>query len=224
MRILIVEDERALAEALQEILKQNHYTADISTDGASGLEAAKTGIYDLMILDRMLPKMDGITVLNQLRSSGAAMPVLMLTALGQAEQRIEGLDAGADDYLSKPFVIGELLARIRALLRRPCELLNDMLCFGDLTLDRNDCALCCGKQRIRLSAKELQLIETLFLHRSSVISREQIVQKIWGFDCEAEYNNVEVYLSFIRRKIQTLGSSVRIKAARGLGYYLEVST
>lgn len=221
MRILIIEDERALTEALSEALTQHHYAVDVALNGTDGLEAGLTGIYDVIILDLMLPGLDGLTVLARLRIASIPSPVLILTARAEADDKITGLDAGADDYLTKPFVMGELLARVRALCRRPGELTGSRLTFGDLTLDRNGCMLCCGVESVRLSTKELGLLELLLTHPGTVVSRERLIQKIWGYDCEAEYNNIEVYLSFLRRKLGLLSSSVRIKAARGLGYFVE---
>lgn len=222
MRILIVEDEVRLAATLQDLLELNGYTADVCHDGESGLDNALTGIYDLLILDVMLPKKDGFTVLAQLRQAKNATPVLMLTARSEVSDRVEGLDRGADYYLTKPFEPRELLACIRALTRRQPELrASDALEFGDLTLDLNAFTLSCGGRSVRLSRKEFDMCELLMRNRQVVLTKETLLLKLWGYESDAEDNNVEVYISFLRKKLTHLHSQVRIKTIRMVGYCLE---
>lgn len=220
MKILLVEDEKSLAAATAELLKQNFYAVDVAYDGQDGFDYGATGLYDLIILDIMLPKQDGLTVLSRLRSQGIQVPVLFLTAKSELEDRIRGLDTGADDYLAKPFAMGELMARIRALTRRKGEFLGDVLACGVLTLDKNSCELICKDRRVSLGAKEYQIMELLLSNQKQVITKELFVEKIWGYDCDSEYNNVEVYISFLRKKIAYLESPVAIKTIRGRGYTL----
>ena len=222
MRVLIVEDEVRLASTLQDLLELNGYTADVSHDGESGLDNALSGIYDVVLLDVMLPKLDGFTVLRRLRTAGNATPVLMLTARSELSDRVEGLDRGADYYLTKPFEPKELLACIRALTRRQPELRNtDQLEYGDLLLEKNTFALTCGERSVRLSRKEFDMMELLMLNRELVITKENLLLKIWGYESDAEDNNVEVYISFLRKKLEHLRSSVKIKTIRMVGYCLE---
>ncbi|MBD3917454.1 response regulator transcription factor [Paenibacillus sp. PR3] len=222
MRILIVEDEVNLAEALSQILKKNNYSVDIVHDGQSGLDNALSGIYDLVLLDIMLPKMDGISVLKELRTEGIAIPVILLTAKGEEHDKISGLDYGADDYVAKPFSTGELLARIRAVLRRRGEVVpDDSLKFGDLELNTANLKLTCSGKEMKLILKECELMELLVLRKTAITSKELIIEKLWGFDSEVEHNNVEVYISFLRKKLTFLQSSVRISTIRGVGYVLE---
>ncbi|GIP51267.1 MULTISPECIES: response regulator transcription factor [Paenibacillus] len=223
MRILIVEDEVHLAEALTQILKKNNYSVDTVHDGRSGLDNALSGIYDLLLLDIMLPEMDGITLLKTIRSEGIATPVIMLTAKGEISDKISGLDYGADDYVAKPFSTGELLARIRAALRRKGEVVpDDSLKFGDIELNTSTLKLSCNGKELKLILKESELLELLMTRKQAVTSKEQIIEKLWGFDSEAEYNNVEVYISFLRKKLTFLNASVKIHTIRGVGYVLEV--
>ena len=225
MRILIVEDEVRLASTLQDLLELNGYTADMCHDGESGLDNALTGIYDIMILDVMLPKMNGFPVLRQLRAAGNSTPVLMLTARSEVADRVEGLDCGADYYLTKPFAPKELLACIRALTRRQPELqVADTLEYGDLILDKNTFALTCGDRTVRLSRKEFDMMERLMLNREVVITKEALLLKLWGYESNAEDNHVEVYISFLRKKLSHLHSNVRIKTIRMVGYCLEFPT
>ena len=224
MRVLIVEDEARLASTLQDLLELNGYTADISHDGESGLDNALSGIYDVVLLDVMLPKLDGFTVLRRLRAEGNATPVLMLTARSELSDRVEGLDCGADYYLTKPFEPRELLACIRALTRRQPELRNtDVLEYGDLKLIKNSFTLSCGDRSLRLSRKEFDMMELLMLNRELVITKENLLLKIWGYESDAEDNNVEVYVSFLRKKLEHLHSTVKIKTIRMVGYCLEKS-
>lgn len=225
MRILIVEDEVHLAEALTQILKKNNYSVDTVHDGRSGLDNALSGIYDLLLLDIMLPEMDGITLLKTIRSEGIATPVIMLTAKGEISDKISGLDYGADDYVAKPFSTGELLARIRAALRRKGEVVpDDSLKFGDIELNTSTLKLSCNGKELKLILKESELLELLMTRKQAVTSKEQIIEKLWGFDSEAEYNNVEVYISFLRKKLTFLNASVKIHTIRGVGYVLEVTS
>lgn len=225
MRILIVEDEVNLAEALSQILKKNNYSVDIVHDGQAGLDNALAGIYDLLLLDIMLPKMDGISILKELRREGIATPVILLTAKGEEHDKITGLDYGADDYVAKPFSTGELLARIRAALRRRGEVVpDDGLKFGDLELNTANLKLTCSGKEMKLILKECELMELLILRKTAITSKELIIEKLWGFDSDVEHNNVEVYISFLRKKLTFLQSSVRISTIRGVGYVLEESS
>lgn len=222
MRVLIVEDEVRLASTLQDLLELNGYTADICHDGEAGLDNALSGIYDVMLLDVMLPRLDGFTVLRRLRESGNAIPVLMLTARSEVSDRVEGLDRGADYYLTKPFEPRELLACIRALTRRQPELRStDLLEFGDLSLDKSAFTLTCGERSVRLSRKEFDLMELLMLNRDIVLTKETLLLKIWGYESSADDNNVEVYISFLRKKLEHLHSTVKIRTIRMVGYLLE---
>ncbi|MBO4705769.1 MAG: response regulator transcription factor [Spirochaetaceae bacterium] len=221
MRILLVEDEIHLAQALTEILKKNTYNADAVYDGKSGLEFARSGVYDLIILDIMLPKMTGIEVLRNLRADKNSVPVLMLTAKDEIEDKVAGLDYGADDYMTKPFSTDELLARVRALLRRKGEVIDDEVTFGDISLKVKKNELASGGNQVKLSLKEFQIMELLMYNPEQILTKERMIDKIWGGDSEAEYNNVEVYISFLRKKLQFLGARTEIKTVRGAGYSLE---
>ena len=224
MRVLIVEDEVRLASTLQDLLELNGYTADVCHDGEAGLDNALSAIYDVILLDVMLPKLDGFTVLRRLRAEGNATPVLMLPARAALSARVEGLDCGADYYLTKPFEPKELLACIRALTRRQPELRNtDVLEYGDLKLIKNSFTLSCGDRSLRLSRKEFDMMELLMLNRELVITKENLLLKIWGYESDAEDNNVEVYVSFLRKKLEHLHSTVKIKTIRMVGYCLEKS-
>jgi len=224
MRVLIVEDEVRLAATLQDLLELNGYTADICHDGESGLDNALTGIYDVMLLDVMLPKLDGFTVLRRLRDAKCTVPVLMLTARSELSDRIQGLDYGADYYLTKPFEPQELLACIRALTRRQPELRDvNILEYGDLRLDKSSFQLSCAGRSARLSRKEFDLMEQLMLNREMVVTKEALLLKVWGYESDAEDNNVEVYISFLRRKLQHIHSTVKIRTIRMVGYHLDQS-
>ncbi|MDR3982674.1 MAG: response regulator transcription factor [Dysosmobacter sp.] len=223
MRVLIVEDEVRLAATLQDLMEMDGYTADTCHDGETGLDNALTGIYDVMILDVMLPKMDGFTVLRRLRAGGVSTPVLMLTARSEVTDKVTGLDCGADYYLTKPFEPKELLACIRALTRRQPELRpTDTLSCGDLTLAKNSFSLSCSGRSVRLSRKEYDMMELFMLNQKLVITKENLLLKIWGYESDAEDNNVEVYVSFLRKKLEHLHSQVKIKTIRMVGYCLEV--
>ncbi len=224
MRILIVEDEVHLAEALSQLLKKNHYSVDVVNDGQAGLDYALSGIYDLLLLDIMLPGMDGMTLLRTIRTEGIAAPVIMLTAKGEVSDKISGLDYGADDYIAKPFNTDELLARMRAALRRKGEVVpEDGLRFGNIELNTSTLKLSSQGKELKLILKESELLELLITRKSAVTSKEQMIEKLWGFDSEAEHNNVEVYISFLRKKLAFLDASVRINTIRGVGYVLEAT-
>ena len=222
MRLLIVEDEVRLADTLRQLLNRQGYTADVYYDGVSGLDNATTGIYDLMVLDVMLPGMNGFEVVRQLRRAKCAVPVLMLTAKSELGDKVNGLDMGADDYMTKPFEPEELLACVRTLLRRSGGQLqeSDTLTWGDLSLERTTFTLSCAEREVRLSRREYDLIELLMRNGNQVVTKEQMLVKVWGYDSQAEDNNVEVYISFLRRKLTHLHSAVKIKTLRMLGYCL----
>ncbi len=200
MKLLFIEDQERMAQALCEILRQENYDVDHYVNGIDGLEAAKSGIYDIILLDIMLPGMNGFEVAKNIRKSEIKTPILMLTAKTDLDDKVMGLDSGADDYLTKPFMTKELLARLRALGRRFSNTTDGTLCFGDITLDTGNLTLYCttNNNSIRLSEKEFKILEYLILNQNQILTREQIIAKIWGFDNEAEYNNVEVYMSFTR--------------------------
>ena len=221
MRILIVEDEYGLADALGAILQKENYSVDISNDGESGLENALTGVYDCIILDIMLPKMNGLDVLTYLRVKKIETPVILLTAKSETDDKIRGLDCGADDYLTKPFSTGELLARVRALTRRKGTSVDINAKYGDITLDIKRGELICGENSVILGRKEFQMMEMLISNAGQIITKELFVKKVWGYDDDTEYNNVEVYISFLRKKLQMLHSNVQIKTRRGIGYCLD---
>ena len=222
MRLLIVEDEQGMAEGLRALLEKQGYATDLAFDGDSGLDNGLTGLYDLIILDIMLPKRDGLSVLEELRRGGIETPVMMLTARSSVADRIQGLDHGADDYLTKPFDTGEFLARVRALTRRNGMPLEDEPSFGDIRLDRRKLELCRGNERLRLGPKEFQVMECLLLNKNQILPRALLCEKVWGLLSEAEYNNVEVYISFLRKKLRALHSNVQILSIRNAGYHLEV--
>lgn len=222
MRILIVEDEKSLQEAVKALLEKSGYMVDAVGDGISGLDYGRSGLYDAILLDIMLPGCSGLEVLRQLRKEHISTPVLLLTARSEVEDRIQGLDTGADDYLTKPFDAGELLARLRALLRRPGELvLGAGAAFGDLPLRQDSRSLLCRDRSVKLGQKEYHLMEVLMLHKGNIVHKDLLAEKVWGVEDSSEYNNVEVYISFLRKKLAYLGSRVQIRAARGVGYSLE---
>jgi len=223
VRILIIEDEVPLAEALLQILKKNNYSVDMVHDGEAGLDYSLSNIYDVILLDIMLPKMDGLTLLKHLRKESIHTPVLLLTARGEISQRVEGLDSGADDYPVKPFASEELLARIRVLSRRKGDVpIDDGLSYGDLKLNPSTLKLTKDHLEIKMTLREYELLELLILRKGMVTSKESILEKLWGFDTEAEHNHVEVYISFLRKKLNFIGSTVSIHTLRGVGYTLEV--
>ncbi|MEG0780625.1 MAG: response regulator transcription factor [Oscillospiraceae bacterium] len=224
MRVLIVEDEVRLADTLRDLMELENYTADVCHDGEAGLDNALSGIYDVVVLDLMLPKLSGFQVLRRLRAEGDTTPVLLLTARSDLSDRVEGLDCGADYYLTKPFQPKELLACLRALCRRQPELREtDSLTCGDLRLELASFTLLCGDRSVRLSRKEFDLLELLLRNQKQVLSKETLLLKIWGYESDAEDNNVEVYISFLRKKLEHLHSHVKIKTIRMVGYCLEVA-
>ena len=221
MRLLLAEDEKMLADALVALLTHSHYSVDAVGDGEEALDYLMNGDYDGAILDIMMPKMDGLTVLRKIRAAGMNLPVLMLTAKSEIDDRVEGLDAGADDYLTKPFASRELLARIRAMTRRQPELSDSELNFADVKLDRAGFLLTGPDGSTNLNNKEFQLMETFLLNPTRVISTDQLFEKIWGYDTESEINVVWVTISNLRKKLKSTGSRVQIRATRNVGYSLE---
>ncbi len=223
MRVLIVEDEIKLADALIQILEKNKISADACYDGADGLDNALTGIYDVIVLDIMLPKMNGIDVLRNIRKEGLTTPILLFTAKDDVADKVRGLDSGADDYLTKPFATEELLARIRALGRRSTAGLvsDDRLEYGDIVLDLSAYELSSGKNSVKLGLKEFSIMELLMKNTGRVLTKENLIIKVWGYESDAEYNNVEVYISFLRKKLSFLKSKTIIKTIRGVGYIME---
>ena len=221
MRILIVEDEHEIAEGICTILEQAGYETGLAFDGQTGLEEILSGIYDLVLLDVMLPEMSGFDVLREARGAGIGIPVILLTALSQTGDKITGLDCGADDYLTKPFDAGELLARIRARLRRTEENLQKDLSFADIHLEQATFRLCGRERSIKLPRKEYQLPEYLIINHGQILPRETIITKIWGYDEETEYNQLDVYISFVRKKLKFVESRAVIVTTKGIGYSLE---
>ncbi len=221
MKLLLAEDEKRMNRALCEILRQEGYEVVSVENGEDALAELESDVYDLCVLDVMMPGRNGYSVAKESRSAGIRTPILMLTAKSELEDKVEGLDSGADDYLTKPFMTKELLARLRALGRRNYPTNDGSLTFGDLTLDvRNATLNCESGQSVRLGEKELRILEYLIANRGQVLSREQIALKIWGYESDAEYNNVEVYMSFARKKLAFVRSNCEIKALRGIGYEL----
>ena len=221
MKILLAEDEKRMNRAVCEILRQEKYEVTSVENGKDALDEIEGGTYDLIVLDVMMPAMNGFEVAAKARKAGIRTPILMLTAKSELDDKVEGLDSGADDYLTKPFMTKELLARIRALLRRNIPTNDGSLTFEDLTLDVRSAVLKCDNgQSVRLGEKELRIMEYLIANQGRVLSREQIAVKIWGYESDSEYNNVEVYMSFVRKKLAFLESRCEIKALRGRGYEL----
>lgn len=225
MRLLLVEDEKRMAQALCEILHLEKYEVDHYADGVSGLDAVESEIYDVIILDVMLPGMNGFEIAKKARQKGIRTPILMLTAKSELDDKVTGLDSGADDYLTKPFMAKELLARLRALTRRSINAPDGKLSYGDIYLDTNTSTLFCNGngQSVRLSEKEYRILEYLIANQGQILTRERLAVKIWGFENDAEYNNVEVYMSFTRKKLAFVGAKAEIKAVRGIGYELRCS-
>lgn len=222
MRLLLVEDEVRLADALVYILKKNKYSVDAVYDGISGLEMAETSIYDLIILDRMLPGMDGLDILKTLRKKGFAIPIIFLTARDEICDRVVGLDNGADDYLIKPFSTDELLARIRALSRRNHETLqSESLSISSIDFNPLKCEIEKDGLTTKLTFKESQLLELFIRNKNQVITRDQILDRIWGVDSEVEINSIEVYLSYLRKKLNSINCDIHIETIRGIGYCLK---
>ena len=221
MKILLAEDEKRMNRALCEILRQEKYEVTAVDNGEDAPCEIEGGLYDIVVLDVMMPGMNGFDVARKARRAGIRTPILMLTAKSETDDKVEGLDSGADDYLTKPFMTKELLARLRALGRRSLPTNDGSLTYGDLTLDVKNAALKCSNgQSVRLGEKELRILEYLIANQGQVLSREQIALKIWGYESDAEYNNVEVYMSFVRKKLAFVETRCEIKAIRGLGYEL----
>ena len=222
MKILIIEDEKLLADSLKLLLEGKGFTVETVYDGENGALYAETGVYDLLILDVMMPKMDGFQVAREVRAKRCTTPILMLTAKSELEDRIAGLNAGADYYLTKPFDTRELLACINALLRRQGGEVNELR-YGNTALDLASSTLLCGENEVRLSAREFDVMPLLLQTKSGNLSKEVILSRVWGFDSNAVENHVEVYVGFLRRKLESIGSNVRIVSVRRLGYHLEVA-
>lgn len=222
MNILIVEDESSLAGAIEHILQKAGYITDWVSDGQAALDYIRGFSYDLILLDVMLPKLDGFTVVRQMRVEKIATPVLMLTARTTVPDKVAGLDAGADDYLTKPFDTDELLARIRAMTRRTGEVVMDEVSFGDVSLALNTAQLSCGERSVQLSPKEFQVARLLLSEPKMTFTKELIISRAWGLDSEATDNNVEAYISFLRKKLRYLKSHVGIKNLQKIGYRLEI--
>ncbi|MCQ2460870.1 MAG: response regulator transcription factor [Clostridia bacterium] len=222
MRVLIVEDEVRLAEALGEIMKGQRYTVDIVNDGEDGYDYAMSDVYDVIVMDVMLPKMNGFDIVRKMREEKNQTPVIMLTAKDDTADKIKGLDCGADDYLTKPFVPGELLARIRAISRRQGEVVMDELLFEDLVLNLSNYTVSCGKNSINLGPKEFDILKILMSNPNIIVSKEDLLVKVWGALSDAEDNNVEVYISFLRKKLAHIKSKTVIATVRKVGYRLEV--
>ena len=223
MRVLLVEDEKGISSAVCQVLKKENFTVDPVYTGPDGLDYALTGIYDAIVLDVMLPGMDGFEVLKRLRNEGVRTPVCMLTARSGLEDRVRGLEGGADYYLPKPFQMAELTACLRAITRRKEETPVMELSFGDVSLSQQDAKLVCktNGQAVKLGAKEYQIMEMFLRNPRQILPKETIFDRVWGYESDADYNNVEVYLSFVRKKLAFVGSTLKIKASRGIGYSLE---
>ena len=221
MRLLLAEDEKELSNALVTILKHNNYSVDAVYDGLEALDYLQAENYDGAILDIMMPKMDGLTVLKKLRENGSDLPVIMLTAKSEIDDRVMGLDSGADDYLTKPFATKELLARIRSMTRRKAEVTDNILRYGNIKLDRATFELSTDSGNFRLANKEFQMMEMLMANPKILISTDRFMEKVWGYDSEAEINVVWVYISYLRKKLTAINANAVIKASRGAGYSLE---
>ena len=221
MKILVIEDEKLLAQSIRAVLEQKGFEVETVHDGETGAEFAKLGVYDLLILDVMMPGLDGFEVAKAVRASRCAVPILMLTARSGIEDRIQGLNAGADYYLTKPFDTRELLACVNALLRRQGGQVDE-LCFGNTSLDLGSGQLCCGEKSVRLSAREFDVMRLLMQSRERILSKEIILARVWGYESNAVENHVEVYVGFLRKKLRSISSDIQITAIRRLGYHLEV--
>ena len=222
MKILIIEDEYSLADAIAETLQNEKYTTKIITNGEDGEDEALTDLYDLILLDVMLPRKDGFEILKKLKAEKISTPVIMITAKSEIMDKLNGLENGADDYITKPFHMRELMARIKIVLRRNINIENDsILEYGDLKLNLSTGTMSSNGNEIAINGKELELLETLMLNRNQIVTKEMLISKIWGFDSSAEYNYVEVYACFLRKKLKLLKSKIKIKAIRGTGYKLE---
>ena len=223
MKILVIEDEYSLADAIAETLKKENFTVDIVTDGEKGENEALTNIYDLILLDIMLPNKDGFQILDNLRKEKIDTPIIILTAKSEMSDKLNGLENGADDYITKPFHMRELVARVKVILKRKTNV-EDMsiLEYHDLKLDVRTGKMTSYDNEIPINGKELDLLEILLVNKNQIVNRETLANKIWGYNSDTEYNNVEVYISFLRKKLKLIKSNVKIKAVRGIGYKLEV--
>lgn len=221
MRVLVVEDEKRLAETIADIIEEAGDTVDVQNNGEDGYYDAVSGIYDAIVLDVMLPGMNGFDILKQLREEGISTPVLMLTARAELVDRVQGLNLGADYYLTKPFENEELVATLHAIMRRKSDFVPENVTFGDLTLSPSSCELTCKEKSIKLNAKEFELMRYLMINGKTILSKETLINKIWGYDSDAGDNNVEAYISFLRRKLASLKSGVSIQVVRKVGYHLE---
>ena len=221
MRILIVEDERALCDAIARSLRSLAYSVDCCHDGQEALDLLDVEVFDLLVLDLNLPRVDGMTVLRELRKTDCETKVLILSARGEVSDKVAGLDAGANDYLTKPFAGEELLARVRALARRQSEMVFDKISYCDITLDTSNYTLSCGQKSVSLGAKEYEIMRMFLSNPTQVISKDAIISKVWGLDVDITENNVEAYMSFLRKKLFFIGSKLTIMTKRLLGYYLE---
>lgn len=224
MQVLIVEDDIRLAQALGQILKENHYQVDLVHDGDQGFAYAESGGYDVIILDVMLPRKSGLEVVAELRRANVPTPVLMLTARTTVQDKITGLDSGADDYMTKPFSPAELLAHLRALTRRQGQVVFEKINFGDISLNLESHDLSCGSKSINLSYKEFSIANILISNKGQIVSKDMLISKVWGVESSAVDNNVEAYISFLRKKLKFLGSNTQIETVRKVGYRLESSS
>ena len=223
MRVLIIEDEYSLADAIRESLEREHLEVTIVTNGYDGEDEALTNLYDLILLDIMLPKKNGFEILKTLKEEKIKTPIIILTAKSEMTDKLNGLENGADDYITKPFHMKELLARVKIILKRSAKIDDtNILTYGDLTLNLSTGKLHCNEKEVAINGKELNLLEILLINKEQIIEKEVLTDKVWGYDNEAEYNNVEVYISFLRKKVALLGSKVKICTVRGIGYKLEV--
>ena len=224
MKVLIIEDEYSLADAIRVSLEKEHLDVTIVTNGLDGEDEALTGLYDLILLDIMLPKKDGFEILKTLREEKVKIPIIILTAKSEIDDKLNGLENGADDYITKPFHMKELIARVKIILKRNSNIEDtNTLTYGDLTLDLSTGKLKCKDNEVSINGKELNLIEILLINKEQIVEKEVLTDKIWGYDSDAEYNSVEVYVSFLRKKIALLRSNVKISTVRGIGYKLEVN-
>lgn len=223
IKILIIEDEYSLADAIAETLKKEYFDVKIITDGEKGEDEALTNIYDLILLDVMLPKRNGFEILRNIRQEKIDTPIIILTAKSEMYDKLNGLENGADDYITKPFHMRELTARVKNILKRKANIEDTSnLVYGDIKLELKEGKIICKDNQMMINGKELELLEMLLLNKTQIINRETLANKIWGYNSEAEYNNVEVYISFLRKKFKLLKSNVKIKTIRGIGYKLEV--
>jgi len=220
MKVLIVDDEKTLVELLREILKRENFDSDATYNGIDAIDYALTGQYDLIVLDIMMPKMNGFEAVKEIRRHKISTPVLFLSAKSEVCDKVDGLNSGADDYLTKPFVAAEFVARVKALTRRQAEYKGNEAAFADLTLDRDTYVLRSNEGEIKLGSTEYKIIEILMSNPKTIVKKEKLVERVWGWNNEAEYNNAEVYVSFLRKKLAAIKSCVSIKAVRGVGYHL----